>query len=74
MIRRLINVDNYFIRETSSPDGQKIWRVIKTADHGLFTDETAGKIIATFETEFEAVKYVERTKMLQSKLRQTLKK
>ena len=67
-------MDNYFIRETSHPDGRKIWRVIKSADFGLFTDEAAEKIIATFETEFEATKYVERTKMLQSKLRQTRKK
>ena len=67
-------MDKYFIRETSRPDGQKIWRVVKTADHGLFTDETAETIIATFETEFEATKYVERSKMLQFKLRQIRKK
>ena len=74
MIRRLINVDNYFIRETSSPDGEKVWRVIKSADFGLFTDETAETIIATFETEFEATKYVERTKWLQSLIRNQHKK
>ena len=67
-------MDKYFIRETSRPDGQKIWRVMKTADFGIFTDETAEKEIAKFETEFEATKYVERTKWLQSRLPQTHKK
>ena len=67
-------MDKYFIRETSRPDGQKIWCVVKTADRGLFTDETAETIIATFETEFEATKYVKRTKWLQSLLRNQHKK
>lgn len=67
-------MDKYFIRETSRPDEQKIWRVVKTADFGLFTDETAEKEIANFETEFEATKYVERTKWLQSLLRNKKKK
>ena len=67
-------MDNYFIRETARPDGRKIWRVIKSANFGLFSNEATEKIIATFETEFEATKYVERSKMLQSLLRQTRKK
>lgn len=67
-------MDKYFIRETSKPDGQKVWRIIRTTDIGLFIDKIAEKVIATFETEFEARKYLTRTMLLQSKLRQTRKK
>lgn len=67
-------MDKYFIRETSHPNGQKIWCVVKTADLGLFTDETAEKEIANFETKFEAEKYLARTEMLQKKIRATRKK
>ena len=67
-------MDKYFIRETSRPDGRKIWRVVKTADFGLFTDENAETDIANFETKFEAEKYLARTEMLQKKIRATRKK